>query len=65
MDQARQFGVLYASLVLEGAIQAYTYTYMLQCDAIRSEQFENGQFSRAYNLWTQRLDKFWRNYDFG
>ena len=28
----------------------------IHCDAIRPEQFENGQFSWAYNIYTWSLD---------
>ena len=32
----------------------------IQCDAIRSDQFEIWHFSLAYNLWPTRLNKFWK-----
>ena len=36
----------------------------IQCDTIRSEQFENGNFSWTYKLWTTCLDKFLTNNNF-
>ena len=39
----------------------FSFVYILQCKAIRSEQFENRHFSWAYSLWTTRFDKFKRN----
>ena len=47
------------SLIRRDVLNFFQWILMiLQCDAIRSEQLENGHFFK-YNLRTTRSDKFW------